>query len=388
MPTGPFSEPAAPGFARATWMVAKRDMGETLRSKSFIISTAITLVALLAGFIIASIVSGGGIGRSVGLGGDREDGKEPDVVVAAGPELSEVAAAIPDTRFAEASDDEDAIAKVRAGDATVAVVAPSAPDGPVRLVADEKAPESVVESLTTYPEVTLLTPPRVSPMANYFLALAFGVIYIMMGAMFGQMIAQNTVIEKQTRIVEILLSAVPARAMIAGKILGGSILAVGETVLIVAICSMGLSMVGLSDLLALLTAPMWWYVVFFLVGFVMYAAMFCGAGALVSRLEDLGSASSPILMLVMAPYILVLALNQSPVAMTIMSYVPFTAPVAMPVELVTGGAGTLDALISLAILVGTTVVVTLAAVRIYVNSVLQTGSRIKVRQALRRRVEA
>jgi ABC-2 type transport system permease protein len=369
-------------------MVAKRDMGETLRSKSFIISTAITLVALLAGFVIASMVSGGGMLHSAGLGDDEGAGKDPDVVVAAGPELSDVAAAIPDTRFAPASDDEDAIAQVRAGDATVALVSPSTPGGALHLVADTEAPDDVVTSLTTYPEVTLLSPPRVSPMANYFLALAFGVVYIMMGAMFGQMIAQNTVIEKQTRIVEILLSAVPARAMLAGKILGGSILAVGETVVIVAICYVGMSMTGLSELLALLTAPMWWYVVFFLVGFVMYAAMFCAAGALVSRLEDLGSASSPILMLVMAPYILVLALNQSPLAMTIMSFVPFTAPVAMPVELVTGGAGTLDALISLGILIATTVGVALAAVRIYVNSVLQTGSRIKVRQALRRRVEA
>jgi ABC-2 type transport system permease protein len=283
----------------------------------------------------------------------------------------------------EAFNESEALAAVRSGDADVAVLAPASAGGPPRLVGDEEVPPEVVDALTVSPEVTLLNPPRLETGMRYVLSLAFGILYLLMGTMFGQMIAQNTVVEKQTRIVEILVAAVPTRAMLVGKILGGTILAVGDTVLVVGTVYLGLRMNHLESLLTLLTAPMWWYVAFFLVGFAMFAAMFAATGALVSRTEDLGSVSTPILLLVMAPYILVIALNDSPLAMSVMSYVPFTSPVAMPVEMVLGEAGPAEGLTSLAILAATAVVITLLAARIYRRSVLQTGSRIKVSHALR-----
>jgi ABC-2 type transport system permease protein len=383
LPTGAFAEPPAPNFVAATWLVARRDLWASLRSKSFIISTAVILLGLLAGFFVAAAVGGSG-GPIPGLegsgGGDSEDGLR--VAVADG-DLAAIVETIPGVVAVEAGSEAEATESVRAGDVDAAVFLPQAPGGAPRVVADREAPEALVEALTTNPEVTLLDPPSMDAMARYFLSLAFGIVYLMMGAMFGQVIAQNTVVEKQTRIVEILVAAVPTRAMLAGKILGGSILAVGETLAIVAVCLVGMQMNDMTSLLATLTAPMWWYVAFFLVGFVMYAAMFSAAGALVSRIEDLGSASMPILFLVMIPYVLVIALNGSPLAMTVMSYVPFTSPVAMPVQMVLGDAGAWEAVASLAVLTVTALLIGLAATRIYENSVLQTGSRIKARQALR-----
>jgi ABC-2 type transport system permease protein len=374
MPTGRFDEPSAPRLAAATWLVAKRDMAATLKTKSFIISNVVTLVLIFGAFLIGSLTGSGPAGEA----GDAAEATAIGVV--ARPELAKLASRIPGAELTEAADDGAAIAEVAAGTAEVALVGSSTAP---RLVGDKAVPDAAVDALTTAPAVELLNAPRLDDLARYMLSVAFGAVYMMMAMMYGQMIAQNTVVEKQTRIVEILLAAVPARAMLAGKIVGGAILAVGNTVLIAAICLVGLNLNGMTDWLAMIQAPMWWYVAFFLVGFVMYAAFFTAAGAMVSRMEDLSGAATPIMLLVMAPYFLVIAFNGSPVAMTVMAYVPFTSPVVMPVQMVLGDAQPIGAVISLVILAGTVVALGAAAVRIYLNSVLQIGARIKLREALR-----
>ena len=91
----------------------------------------------------------------------------------------------------------------------------------------------------------------------------------------------------------------------------------------------------------------------------------------------------PITMLVMAPYFLVIFLNDNPVAMTILSYIPFSAPVAMPVRLFVGEAQWWEPLVSLVILLVSCVVAILVAAKIYENSLLRMGGRVKLSEALK-----
>ncbi len=85
----------------------------------------------------------------------------------------------------------------------------------------------------------------------------------------------------------------------------------------------------------------------------------------------------------MIPYFAVIFFNDNPVVMTIMSYVPFSAPVGMPMRLFLGEAQWWEPLVSLAVLIATTAVVVALGSRIYSNSLLRTGSRVKLREALR-----
>jgi ABC-2 type transport system permease protein len=135
--------------------------------------------------------------------------------------------------------------------------------------------------------------------------------------------------------------------------------------------------------LSALGAPIAWFAIFFLFGFVLLAALFAAAAAMVSRQEDIGATTTPITMLIMAPYFLVIFFNDNPVVMTIMSYVPFSAPVGMPMRLFLGTAQWWEPLVSLAVLIATTAVVVALGSRIYSNSLLRTGSRVKLREALK-----
>src|SRR5699024_53118 len=112
---------------------------------------------------------------------------------------------------------------------------------------------------------------------------------------FGQTIAQSVVEEKQSRIVEIMLATVPARAILAGKVIGNSVLAFGQIVLIAGVVLLGGALTGSQLLLDGLGMPIVWFVVLFTVGFIMLAALYAAAAALVSRAEDLGSATSPLI---------------------------------------------------------------------------------------------
>jgi ABC-2 type transport system permease protein len=99
-------------------------------------------------------------------------------------------------------------------------------------------------------------------------------------------------------------------------------------------------------------------------------------------MEDTGPVLTPVMMLVMIPYFMVVVFNDNSLVLTVMSYVPFSAPVGMPVRLFLGEASWWEPLLSLGILAVSAVVVIAIGARIYERSVLRTGRRVKLTEAL------
>ncbi|RQX59612.1 ABC transporter permease, partial [Micromonospora chalcea] len=268
---------------------------------------------------------------------------------------------------------------VRDGDADAAVVT-----GPV-VVADERAPDDVVAALSAAPQVKLLDPDAVDPLVAYLVPFAFAFVFFFMSQTFGLQIAQSVTEEKQTRIVEILVAAVPARALLAGKILAAGALALGQITLIAAVALIGMRLTDGGDLLGLIAPAIGWFVPFFLCGFLLLAAMWAAAGALVNRQEDIAGASTPVQLAVMAPFFAVVFLNDNATAMRVLSYLPISAPTAMPVRLFTGDAATWEPFVSLALLLLAAAGFLLAGARVYEGSLLRTNGRTSVRAAWRQR---
>ncbi len=358
--------PTPPSVGRAALLVAEREITSQVRTKSFIISTAILLVGVLAAIIVSSVLSGRG---------------SDDVPVAV---VSSVAGQVPTAdglALEDVADRAAALEAVRAGDVDAAVVPGDGPLG-VEVVAMTSAPQALMNALTVVPDVELLDPAALDGGVRYIVTFAFGLVFMMSAIGFGSTIAQNTVTEKQTRTVELLLSAVPARALLGGKIIGNSALALGQTAAIAAVSVLALVVTGQDELLTMLGAPLVWFVVFFAVGFVLLAAVFAASASLVSRIEDTGVVLQPAMWLTMAPYFLVVFFNDNPTVMTVMSYVPFSAPVGMPVRLFLGEAAWWEPLLSLAVLAASCLVVIAVAARIYERSVLRMGRRVRVREVL------
>lgn len=361
-----------PSPARGTngiWLVAEREIGSKLRSKAFLISTGILLLLALAGVLFGGFAST----------------STDTMPVAATAETASVVSAIPDVEVTTVADQAEAEELIRADKVDAAVLPASGTDEHTgyTIIALEDAPGSLVSALSLSPEVVILEPATTNPLLRYFIAIAFGLVFMMAAATFGGTIAQSVVEEKQTRVVEVLLSAIPARTLLAGKVIGNTVLAMGQILALAAVATVGLIVTGQREVLTTLGAPIIWFAVFFLFGFVLLAAMFAAAASMVSRQEDIGSTTTPITMLIMAPYILVIVFNDNPLVLTIMSYVPFSAPVGMPMRLFVGEAQWWEPLLSLVILLASCVAAIVVGAKIYENSLLRMGSRVKLSEALR-----
>lgn len=355
-----------PTMAQSVWLVAQREIGSKFRSKAFLISTIILFLGALA------LVIWGGI----------QAGATNDTRVAVTADAQQYVRDVPGLEITDASDRPEAESLVTAGDVDAAIVGD--PDSPVgfAVIADSDAPTSLILSLAQVPPVHLLNPDTTDDALRYFVAIGFGIVFLLAASLFGGTIAQSVVEEKQTRVVELLISAIPTRTLLAGKVIGNTILAMAQILILASIALVGLAITGQAAVLEGLGAPIAWFAVFFLFGFVLLASLFAAAAAMVSRQEDIGSTTTPLTMLVMAPYFLVIFFNDNPVVLAVMSYVPFSAPVAMPVRVFLGDVQWWEPLLSLVILIATCVAAILVGARIYENSLLRMGARVKLREAL------
>ncbi|PPL20392.1 ABC transporter permease [Microterricola pindariensis] len=372
--TTPRTARTAPSMMSSVGLVAGREISVRMRSKAFLISTGILMLAVLA---------------SVMFGGLASQNPELTKVAVIGSSADAASSAIAATDSLEAvtADSlEQAEQMLRDGEVS-AIVVPSedaASANPVTVIGLDQAPSDVVGALSIRPTIELLDEPGQNPFLIYLVAIGFGLVFFMSAMTFGTTIAQSVVEEKQTRIVEILMSTIPVRALLAGKVVGNSVMAFLQIVAIAALAILGMVVTSQKVLLGTLGSSVIWFVVFFAIGFVMLAALYAATASMVSRSEDIGSVTSPVMILVMLPYILVILFNNNPTVLAVMSYVPFSAPVGMPMRIFLGTAEWWEPLLSLAILVLTTVLTLALGSRIYSNSLLRLGARVKLSEALKR----
>ncbi|MEW1962558.1 ABC transporter permease [Microbacterium sp. NPDC077644] len=361
------ASPAAVSSAQGIWLVAERELSTKLRSKAYLISTGILLLIVLAGVIWAGVSSANPSSTPVAATAATASALED----LGGYDVTEVG-------------DRDAAADlVESGEVDAAVVDDASSATGIVIIADEEAPQGLLMALSVTPEVELLSPDAAPGPLRYLLGIAFGLVFMMAAMMFGTPIATSVVEEKQTRVIEILLSSIPARVLLAGKVIGNTILAISQILLLVAVGTVGLIVTGQTEILAGLGGPVVWFAVFFLFGFILLAAMFAAAGSMVSRQEDVGATMTPVMYLTMIPYFLVIFFGDNPVVMTVLSYVPFSAPVGMPIRLFFNEAEWWEPLLSLVIMLGACVIVIGLGAKIYENSLLKMGARVKFREALR-----
>jgi ABC-2 type transport system permease protein len=353
-------------FVNAVRLVTAREIQSRLRSRAFLVSAAILLLV-----VVASIVVGGIVGKATA-------GDTVPVAVVDGVSL-------PTTSGLDVTESTSVAAAerlVRDGDVDAAILPSDDPLG-FTVVGLDSTPTDVVSALSVSPRTELLDPGAVPAGLVSLVGIAFGVVFFASAVTFGQSIAQSVVEEKSTRVVEILMAAIPARALLAGKVLGNSIMAFAQIVAVAVAAVVALAVTGQDNLFTLLGPSVLWFVGFFAIGFVLLAALFAGSAVLVSRQEDVGSVTTPVMMLVMIPYFLIVFAGNSPLVVGIMSYVPFSAPIGMPMRIFLGTAEWWEPILSLVIVAASVVVVVLVGARVYENALLRTGGRVKLTEALR-----
>jgi ABC-2 type transport system permease protein len=202
---------------------------------------------------------------------------------------------------------------------------------------------------------------------------------------YGQLVAAGVIEEKSNRIVEILLATVRPWQLMLGKIIGIGLIALLQVVLVAGTALVLASATKLVSIPTLGVDVVISGILWFVLGYLMYALLYAAVGSMVSRQEDVASVAMPVTLLLVAGWILALTVaapSPTAVGTTVLSFIPVFSPVLMPVRIAAGVAPLWQVVISVVLVLGTIVLFAAVAGRIYRNSVLRVGGRVKFSDAL------
>ena len=232
-----------------------------------------------------------------------------------------------------------------------------------------------------------------SDTGRFVVVFAVGFVMYLAILMYGQIILGAIIEEKETRIAEILFSSVKPFTLLMGKLVGVSLVALTQLAIWATAFAM-FALYGVSLLASrgvpttIPSVPLAHYLyfgLFFLLGYFIYATIYALVGSMVTTTQEGGQLAMPIILILVVSFYLFLPVSRSPDSPFSfwISMVPFSAPVAMPVRIVTQTPPFWQIALSLIIGFGTVVLIMWVASRIYRVGMLMYGKRASLPEALR-----
>jgi len=382
---------------QAVLLVARREFVTQVRSRSFIIGLVITLALFGVGGAVGYFLSARGSEKSLALTSTTAPLRPALVASAAAQGLT-----------LDLRDTDEATGRAQVADGKVDGLLSGGPGGYQLLgrdAVDGRLLAVVTPAVQQYTlstalvgagvdpatvaaqaQVTAVTLEPVDPERGQQLGLAIiGTILLFISINYASLVASGVVEEKQSRVVELLLATIKPWQLLAGKVLGLG--AVGLLSLLV-LGTVGVAVGTATGLLTLPSAALSMFVVvivWYLLGFFLLASIYAAIGSTVSRQEELQTVLAPMIFVLIIPFILTLNLlpndPRSPI-MAVLSFVPLFAQTVMPARFALGVASCWEVALSALITVAAIAIVVRLAGRVYRNSVLRTGGRVSLREAL------
>lgn len=381
---------------KAIPLVVGREIRSRILSRPFLIGLATTVVMLVGVFGVISVIDRDEPIR-IGLLGAQPAGATEAVETLADLDDTEVTFTTVDTQTeaetAVLDGDLDVVVvngtellmrRTRPG--LVALLTPAY--GQARLVGalDEagldqaqigdalgSATELGVTELDADPERDSREGVAVATVVLLFVAVQISGAYIMLGVFE----------EKSSKVVELVLSSIRARDLLAGKIIGIGALGLLQVLVLAASALAASSIFGSSVLSTITPGLLAASVVWFLLGYLLYGATFAAGASLAPRQEDAQSTLAPVSIIMLLSYVAATITASSPESLLskVLGWIPFVAPFAMPGRIAAGEALWWEVAGAMLLTAATAMLVIGAAARIYVRSVIHTDRTLSWREA-------
>lgn len=219
---------------------------------------------------------------------------------------------------------------------------------------------------------------------------ARGLVYVMLFViyfaviMYANMIAMEVATEKSSRIMEILISSVSPIKQMFAKILGIGLLSLTQMAVLIGAGYFSVQrnlesmQGGFFEVFGFENIPaqtIVYGVIFFILGYFLYATLAAFLGSLVSRIEDIQQTITPMTMLVVAGFMLAMFGLGNPSAsyVTVTSFIPFFSPMLMFMRVGMLEIPTWEVLVSIGILIATIAILAVFGARVYKGGVLLYG---------------
>jgi ABC-2 type transport system permease protein len=223
--------------------------------------------------------------------------------------------------------------------------------------------------------------------SSFYLVFGLGLLIYMSVLLYGQFVLGAVIEEKETRIAEILFSSMRSFPLMMGKLIGVSLVALTQMgIWAVAFLSFSAWLAGSSFTLPHIPPMVFvYFVLFFLMGYFIYATFYAVVGSMVTTTQEGGQLALPIVLLLVMGFYLSFNVIRSPNSSLAFwaSMFPFFAPITMLVRIVTETPPLWQILLSLGIGVVTVVGMMWVAARIYRVGMLMYGKKASIPEVLR-----
>ena len=394
---------------RPIWMVARRELKQRIKSRTYRITTVILMLLVLGGIIIPQMLDdGAGTTYDLGLVGENSAELLGTLDV-----LATAAEARVDTRvFEDVAEAELALQedKIEAflvdgkeyvtNEPVLRVFAFAGNRGLSALVAGAAqtlrlqelaaaagvSVEEIAGLLTENPlELRSLEPFDPNRETNTVVSFA-GLILLYIGILsYGAWTLNGVIEEKTNRVVEVLMSALRPHQLMAGKVIGIGLLGIGQLLAVLitaAVAALSVDLIDIPDVsVGLIGSLLLWFVL----GFSFFSVAYAAAGALVSRLEEAQSVATPLTLVGVAGYFAAFAVIENPdgVVAKVTTFLPPVAPFVVPIRQAQDAIAVWESLLSVALMLAATYGLIRLAGRVYSGAILNVGARVKVRDAWR-----
>lgn len=226
---------------------------------------------------------------------------------------------------------------------------------------------------------------------NFPVAMVSSYILFFAIYFFGYSVSTSVSSEKTSRVMETLVTSTTPTKIVVGKTIAMGLVGLGQMVFLIvaAILSYKAFIPSNFDFVSNLIGQLHFNVgdiliclVYFILGYTVYAFLSAVTGATVSKAEDVQAASTPISMVAMVSFFLEYFSSTMPtsIASKFASIFPFSAAFAMPGRILAGAATPGDIAISIIVLAITAVLLAFISIRVYSSAILHYGDRIKLKQ--------
>jgi ABC-2 type transport system permease protein len=383
---------------RGIWEVGRREFAERWRSKAMRASFVISILLVAAAAVVATVSDKGPATDDFGLVGSRAA-----VLV---PALRQAdRAADRSTRIHRFANRAAAVRAVREGDVDVVILADrllvkesrtgAAVGIAQRAIAGQRALDQLTRAGLTRERVLAMLsvqPARVDVMDASATdrrrdegMLWVGVLILFLAlVIYGQSVASSVMGEKSSRVIELLLTSLSPRRLLAGKVLGVGALGVLQVAAISATALISARIAGGKGLPPTAPETIALVIGWFILGFAFYSVLYAALGALVSRQEDLDATTAPVNVLLVAAYWGSLAALADPNGTwaQIAAFLPPLAPMVVPTRMVLGDMNALGLMAATAVEIVAIIAMVAVAAAIYERVVMRIGAPIRLRAAL------
>jgi ABC-2 type transport system permease protein len=382
---------------RQTWLVARRELRERSRSRAFIASVVIMIVAVIGAIALPTLLTASST-KDVGFAGAtptnlstvmEAQGAAVDTTIRthAYETIPAGEQAVRDGRIDVLVVDGRRLEWQRRGDDELEALATNA----IQIVALQD--RATAAGIPADDLAALLAPVNVTSVELGQVAgrspddetatFIITVLLFLSIATYGAMVLSGVVEEKSSRVVEVLLARIPARNLLAGKIAGIGLLGLAQIAVTALAALLAVTTINSVDLPAVRGAVLAWAVVWFVLGYALYATLFGALGSLASRPEDAQSAAGPVsVVLVLVYFVSFAAIGSADTTWArLVAWFPATAPLAMPSRIAMGAATWWDPLVALALTGAAIAGLVALGGRVYAGAVLHNGPTLRLQDA-------